>query len=62
MGGYQLVISGSAAYDKRQLHRNQPTSITGKTVSLTDLAKEFNKIVNLHVVSVQNPSDDSDSN
>ncbi len=27
MGGYQLVISGSTAYDKRQLLRNQPTSV-----------------------------------
>ena len=61
MGGYQLVISGSTAYDKRQLHRNQPTAIAGKDTSIADLAKEFNKLANRNVVSVQNPSDDSES-
>ncbi len=61
MGGYQLVISGSTAYDKRQLHRNQPTAIAGKATSIADLAKEFNKLASLKVVSVQNPSDDSES-
>ena len=61
MGGYQLVISGSTAYDKRQLHRNQPTAIAGKATSIADLAKEFNQLASLKVVSVQNPSDDSES-
>ena len=61
MGGYQLVISGSTAYDKRQLHRNQPTAIAGKATSIADLAQEFNKLASLKVVSVQNPSDDSES-
>jgi len=61
MGGYQLVISGSTAYDKRQLHRNWPTAIAGKATSIADLAQEFNKLASLKVVSVQNPSDDSES-
>jgi len=28
MGGKELVISGATVYDKRQLHRNQPTNIS----------------------------------
>ncbi len=61
MGGYQLVIAGSTAYDKRQLHRNQPTAIAGRAESIADLAKKFNQLASLKVVSVQNPSDDSES-
>ena len=60
MGGYQLVIAGSTAYDKRQLHRNQPTAIAGRAESIEDLAKKFNQLASLKVVSVQNPSDDSE--
>ena len=44
MGGYQLVISGATAYDKRQLHRNQPTSITDKSTDMKALANEFRKL------------------
>ncbi len=44
MGGYQLVISGATAYDKRQLHRNQPTSISGNTGDMRALADEFAKL------------------
>ena len=29
MGGKELVISGATVYDKRQLHRNLPTNISG---------------------------------
>ncbi len=44
MGGYQLVISGATAYDKRQLHRNQPTAISGKSEDMKALANEFAKL------------------
>ena len=58
----QASIIAATATDKGRLLLNQPTSITGKTTSIADLAKEFNKLANRNVVSVQNPSDDSDSN
>jgi len=54
------VIKGISD-DKRRLSLNQPTSIQGKTTSIADLAREFNKLASLRVVSVQNPSDDSES-
>ncbi len=44
MGGYQLVISGATAYDKRQLHRNQPTAISDKSGDMKALANEFRKL------------------
>jgi len=57
----QASIIAATATDKGRLLLNQPTSITGKTTSIADLAKEFNKLASLNVVSVQNPSDDSES-
>jgi len=48
MGGYQLVISGSTIYDKRQLHRNQPTSIQGDSESISKLVKQFEQISRDH--------------
>ncbi len=44
MGGYQLVISGATAYDKRQLHRNQPTAISDNSGDMVALANEFRKL------------------
>ncbi len=44
MGGYQLVISGATAYDKRQLHRNQPTAISDNSGDMKALANEFRKL------------------
>lgn len=60
MGGYQLVISGSTAYDKRQLHRNQPTSITSKhdNRAMLEACKELSRTMRDHrVVSVQEESE-----
>jgi len=48
MGGYQLVISGSTIYDKRQLHRNQPTSIQGDSETISKLVKKFEQISRDH--------------
>ncbi len=56
----QASIIAATATDKGRLLTNQPTNITGKSTSIDDLAKEFNKLASLRVVSVQNPSDDSD--
>jgi len=50
------VIKGISD-DKRRLSLNQPTSIQSKTTSIADLAREFNKLASLRVVSVQNPRD-----
>ncbi len=44
MGGKELVISGATVYDKQRLHRNQPTSITGKTETMESLAQVFRKV------------------
>ena len=44
MGGKELVISGATVYDKRQLHRNQPTSIKSESSSLESLTKTFEEI------------------
>ena len=48
MGGKELVISGSCAYDKRQLHRNQPTSIRGESESIKALAEQFKQLSRDH--------------
>ena len=58
MGGKELVISGATVYDKRQLHRNQPTSITDKQDSrlLSEICKELSRAsrrLDDRVVSVQ---------
>ncbi len=64
MGGYQLVISGATAYDKRQLHRNQPTAISDKSGDMVALANEFRKLSQqwdekqARVVSTQRESED----
>ncbi len=65
MGGYQLVISGATAYDKRQLHRNQPTAISDKSGDMKALANEFAKLSdemsrerNKRVVAVQDENDE----
>ena len=44
MGGRDLVMSGAIVYDKRQLHRNQPTSISSKSDSLEQHTKLFEDI------------------
>jgi len=64
MGGYQLVIAGSTAYDKRQLHRNQPTSITSgqDTRALAEQCKELSRTMRDHrVVSTQRPGDSEEN-
>ncbi len=64
MGGYQLVISGSTAYDKRQLHRNQPTSISSNQDSraLAEQCKELSRTMRDHrVVSTQKPVDSEEN-
>ena len=49
MGGKELVISGATVYDKRQLLRNQPTSISGSdNKNIVALAKEFRKLSRDH--------------
>ncbi len=65
MGGYQLVISGATAYDKRQLHRNQPTAISDKSGDMKALANEFAKLSdemsrerNKRVVAVQDDNNE----
>ena len=64
MGGKELVISGATAYDKRQLHRNQPTSIRGDSSTVQALADEFRKLSEDHkaiqnsVVSTQDETND----
>ena len=44
MGGQALVTSGAIVYDKRQLHRNQPTSISSKSDTLAQHTKLFEDI------------------
>ena len=67
MGGYQLVISGSTIYDKRQLHRNQPTSIQGDSETISKLVKKFEQLSRDHnniqnrVVSTQKPGDSEEN-
>ena len=39
MGGRDLVISGATVYDKRQLHRNQPTNISDSRSTNEQLRK-----------------------
>ncbi len=60
MGGKELVISGATVYDKQRLHRNQPTSISGKSESMQSLAKVFRKLSEdwdkLNVVATQDES------
>ena len=46
MGGRDLVMSGAITYDKRQLHRNRPTSISSKSDSLEYYTKRFQDIAN----------------
>ena len=59
-----LVVTGATATDKARLLMNQPTTISGKSAGLDELAQRFAKIEQDHnnitksVVSVQ----DSDSN
>jgi len=57
MGGKELVISGATVYDKRQLHRNQPTSISDNQDSrkLAEVWKELSRAMRRddRVVSVQ---------
>ena len=48
MGGYQLVISGATTYDKRQLHRNQPTAISGESETIKALAEQFKQLSRDH--------------
>jgi len=61
MNGKDLIVGGAVVYDKRQLHRNQPTSIQGKAESKEDLLKKFADIAkeyNRNVVSVQDESEE----
>ena len=63
MGGKELVISGATVYDKRQLHRNQPTSISSNqdTKKLCDMWKELSRTMRDHkVVAVQEKSEEID--
>ncbi len=58
MGGKELVISGATIYDKRQLHRNQPTSISDNhdNRALAEICKELSRAsrrLDDRVVSVQ---------
>ncbi len=55
-----MVIAGIAT-DKLYRADNLPSTLIGSVGSIADLAKEFNKLANRNVVSVQNPSDDSES-
>lgn len=48
MGGRDLVISGATVYDKRQLLRNQPTSIRGDSATVQALAAEFKALAQSH--------------
>ncbi len=56
----QASIIAATATDKGRLLLNQPTSITGKVGSIADLAKEFNKLANTNVVSVQTKNDETE--
>ena len=60
MAGKDLAVVGGISYEKRQLHRNQPTSISGSdNKNIVALAKEFRKLSRDHrniqdsVVAVQ---------
>jgi len=57
--GKDASVMGGISQDKARVQLNLPTSISGKAVSIDDLAKEFNKLASLNVVSVQIPSDDN---
>ena len=59
--GKDASVMGGISQDKARVQLNLPTSITGKAESIDDLAKKFNQLASLKVVSVQNPSDDSES-
>jgi len=56
----QASIIAATATDKGRLLLNQPTSITGKSTSIDDLAREFNKLANKNVVSVQPKNDETE--
>ena len=56
----QASIIAATATDKGRLLMNQPTSITGKSTSILDLAREFNKLANKNVVSVQTKNDETE--
>jgi len=58
--GKDASVMGGISQDKARVQLNLPTSITGKATSIDDMAKAFNKLANQRVVSVQNPSDESD--
>ena len=51
--GKDASVMGGISQDKARVQLNLPTSITGKSTSIADLAKEFNKLANVNVVSVQ---------
>ena len=51
---------GGIWLDKGRVILNQPTSITGKATSISDLAKEFNKLANERVVAVQHTTSSGD--
>ncbi len=59
--GKDASVMGGISQDKARVQLNLPSTITGSVGSIADLAKEFNKLANQRVVSVQNPSDDSES-
>lgn len=44
MGGRDLVIAGATVYDKQRLHRNEPTSISGKSEGIEALTEKFEEI------------------
>ena len=44
MGGRDLVIAGATVYDKQRLHRNEPTSISGKYEGIEALTEKFEEI------------------
>jgi len=56
----QAMIIAATGTDKIRLHDGMPTEITGKVGTIADLAKEFNKLANRTVVSVQMPDDTDD--
>ena len=55
-----IIAATATATDKGRLLMNQPTSITGKSTSIDDLAREFNKLANKNVVSVQTKNDETE--
>ena len=44
MSGRDLVTTGAIVYDKQRLHRNEPTSIQGKSEGLEALKEKFAQI------------------